>query len=153
MNSLRRSFRKKLHPKAFPSSSSSPSAAPPAASPGSLCFEVSVSDVGLECSPLFQPTRVSVSVRRRRRRWTSERTTWEASLKSPREGFCFWHPPFSTAVVVTDTRKEDDDDGGAGHRRHKDIFLSVENVDAKGKKKLLAKTRVDLLEHRDRQTR
>ena len=132
-------------------SSSSPNAVSSSRHPeGSLCFELVFSDVGLECSPLFQPTGVSVVLRRHRRRWSSERTGWEASLKSPREGFCFWHPPFAAKVVVSQPRG-----GGkeAVGEHHKDVFVSVENQDSKGKKKLLAKARVDLMEYRETKTK
>ncbi len=101
-------------------------------------------------SPLYQPTSVTAVLRRHRRRWRSDKTHWEPSLKSPREGFCFWHPPFATAVVVTKPKEKSDKKGSSSSEAaHKDVFVSVENVDAKGKKKVLAKARLDLMEYYD----
>ncbi len=149
MNTLRKSFRRKKGVNSANSLSPNHQALV-TSSPGSLCFHVSISDLSLEFSPLYQPTGVVVSVRRHRKRWSSDKAFWEASLKSPREGFCFWHPPFATAVTVTDAAAKKKGGGADGNHNsvHKDVFLSVEDVDQKGKRKLLAKARVDLWQYR-----
>lgn len=69
-----------------------------------LTFEFEVSDVGLDFSCLYQPHSLVLSVARHGKVQMSPDTVWEASLKSPREGFGFWHPHFLAAVKVSISR-------------------------------------------------
>ncbi len=109
----------------------------------SLYFDLCIPDAGLDFSQLsFRPSSIVAVVSRHRQRWYSEPAQWEASLRSPREGFCFWHPTFTARVRITDVAE----DLVAAEELHKDVFVSVENVDEKRRRKLLAKARIDLLE-------
>ena len=111
-------------------------------SPG-LTFQVSVRDISLDLCPgiAFQPNSVFVEISRNKKSRCSSRSSWEASLKSPHHGFCFWEPAFVTEWTVNVSKGKD----------RKEIMISVYNVDGKGKKKLLVRNKINLLDYRQDQ--
>ena len=68
---------------------------------------------------------------------------WEASLTTSSSGTGVWHPPFVVVCAVTPPVWK----SGSGTLRHKDCHVSLENVDLKGRRKLLAKARINLTDY------
>ena len=68
---------------------------------------------------------------------------WEASLTTSSSGTGVWHPPFVVVCAVTPPVWK----SGSGTLRHKDCHVCLENVDLKGRRKLLAKARVNLTDY------
>ena len=65
-------------------------------------FDLEVRDLSLDIDPgkwsSFQPHMIVVRVSRRRTAAETSQVKWEASLKSPFNGFCFWEPPVNTGM-------------------------------------------------------
>ena len=65
-------------------------------------FDLEVRDLSLDIDPgkwsAFQPHMIVVRVSRRRTAAETSQVKWEASLKSPFNGFCFWEPPVNTGM-------------------------------------------------------
>ena len=111
-------------------------------------FTISFKDAVVNTLSGFQPTHIKVIFERHRKTRSSNPVLWEPSLKCTSTGSGVWHPPFiiHVAITVPKTTKG----GLAGEAfglRHKDAFVSIENVDLKGKRKLLAKARLNLSEY------
>ena len=91
----------------------------------------------------FQPTHLKVVITRHRKTYVSNPVLWESSLKCHLTGAGVWHPPFVVSVSVSPPMRSK----SKGTLRHKDAFVSLENVDLKGRRKMLAKARVNLSDY------
>ncbi len=105
-------------------------------------FTLTCSDAVVTASTgSFQPTHLRLNITRHRKIYFSNPVLWEPSLKCHLTGAGVWHPPFVVSVSVSPPMRSK----SKGTLRHKDAFVSLENVDLKGRKKLLAKARVNLV--------
>ena len=105
-------------------------------------FTLTCSDAVVTASTgSFQPTHMRLIIARHRKTYFSNPVLWEPSLKCHLTGAGVWHPPFVVSVSVSPPMRSK----SKGTLRHKDAFVSLENVDLKGRKKLLAKARVNLV--------
>ena len=93
----------------------------------------------------YQPTHLKAVVERRRRTRTSDSVLWEPSLKCTSTGSGVWHPPFVVNLAITVPKLKTKASGTL--LRHKDAYISIENYDVRGKKKLLAKSRLNLSDY------
>ena len=69
----------------------------------------------------------------------------ESSLKDTSTGTGVWHPPFIVTLAITVPKMKTKSSGTL--LRQKDVYISVENYDIKGKKKILAKARLNLSDY------
>ena len=150
VGSIRKSLRKQKKPAVqVPAADTNPEAvspAPPEEEPSlhPCYFTLTCSDaVVTAVSTSFQPTHLRVVITRHRKTYISDTVLWESSLKSPLTGTGVWHPPFLVSVSVSPPMRHK----SKGTLRHKDAFVSLQNVDLKGRKKLLAKARVNLSDY------
>ena len=119
-------------------------------------FTISFKDVEVSTLHGYQPThlkaifeRHSNTLKGQRQSHSSDQVLWEPSLKCTSKGLGVWHPPFiiHTAVTVPKLSKSSVGDKDSLVLRQKDAYVSVENLDMKGKRKLLAKTRLNLSDY------
>ena len=135
-NSAAATLDSKLSPSHYPTSHKGP-VAPKA------YFTVSCKDVLVSTLNGYQPTHIKTIVERRRKNRASEPMLWEPSLKCTSTGSAVWHPPFIVTLAITVPKF-----AKGTLLRHKDAYISIENLDAKkGKKKLLAKARLNLSDY------
>lgn len=111
-------------------------------------FTISFKDVVVNTLSGYQPTHLKAIFERHRRVRTSDPVLWEPSLKCTSTGSGVWHPPFIIHVAITVPKiSKASSQGELLTLRQKDAFVSIENVDLKGKRKLLAKARLNLSEY------
>ena len=108
-------------------------------------FTISFKDALVSTLNGFQPTHLKVIFERHRLLKTSNPVLWEPSLKCTSTGSGVWHPPFIIHVAITVPKLSKASNSDT--LRHKDAFVSIENTDLKGKKKLLAKARLNLSDY------
>ena len=108
-------------------------------------FMFSFSEVVVNTNNNYQPTHLKAVIERRRQTLVSEQVLWEASLRDPATGSGVWHPPFSVNLAITVPKLKAKATGTL--LRHKDAYISILNFDIKGKKKLLAKARLNLSDY------
>ena len=150
VGSIRKSLRRpKKPPVQAPAADTNPEAVSPAPPEEEIglhpCyFTLTCSDaIVTTVSTSFQPTHLRLVITRHRKTYISDSVLWESSLKHPITGTGVWHPPFLVSVSVSPPMRHK----SKGTLRHKDAFVSLQNVDMKGKKKLLAKARVNLSDY------
>ena len=119
-------------------------------------FTISFKDVVVSTLHGYQPThlkaifeRHSNTLKGQRQSHSSDQVLWEPSLRCTSTGSGVWHPPFiiHTAVSVPKLSKSTIGDKDSLVLRQKDAYVSIENLDLKGKRKLLAKTRLNLSDY------
>ena len=119
-------------------------------------FTISFKDVVVSTLHGYQPThlkaifeRHSNTLKGQRQSHSSDQVLWEPSLRCTSTGSGVWHPPFiiHTAVTVPKLSKSTIGDKDSLVLRQKDAYVSIENLDMKGKRKLLAKTRLNLSDY------
>ena len=119
-------------------------------------FTISFKDVVVSTLHGYQPThlkaifeRHSNTLKGQRQSHSSDQVLWEPSLRCTSTGSGVWHPPFiiHTAVSVPKLSKSTIGDKDSLVLRQKDAYVSIENFDIKGKRKLLAKTRLNLSDY------
>ena len=149
VGSIRKSLRRQKKPVPAPDTNPEADAispAPPEEEPTlhPCYFTLTCSDaVVSSTSTAFQPTHLRVVITRHRKTYISTAVLWESSLKCHLTGAGVWHPPFVVSVSVSPPMRHK----SKGTLRHKDAFVSLQNVDLKGRKKLLAKARVNLSDY------
>ena len=118
-------------------------------------FTISFKEVKVSTLNGYQPThlkaifeRHSNTLKGQRQSHSSDQVLWEPSLRCTSSGNGVWHPPFiiHTAVTVPKLSKSTIDKDSLVLRQ-KDAYVSIENLDLKGKRKLLAKARLNLSDY------
>ena len=112
---------------------------------GKAFFTISFKDVVVNTNSGYQPTHLKAIFERRRKSRASDAVLWEPSLKNTSTGSGVWHPPFVVNLAITVPKMKTKASGTL--LRHKDAYISIENYDIKGKKKLLAKARLNLSDY------
>ena len=108
-------------------------------------FMFSFSEVVVNTNNNYQPTHLQAVIERRRQTLVSDKVLWEASLRDTATGSGVWHPPFSVNLAITVPKMKVKATGTL--LRHKDAYISILNFDIKGKRKVLAKARLNLSDY------
>ena len=148
VGSIRKSMRKQQKKQTLAAPDTNPEDIVPAAEDEPVLhpsyFTLTCSDAVVTASTgSFQPTHLRVVITRHRKTYVSNPVLWESSLKCHLTGAGVWHPPFVVSVSVSPPMRSK----SKGTLRHKDAFVSLENVDLKGRRKLLARARVNLSDY------
>ena len=103
---------------------------------------------------VYRPSYLRLVVCRRKTKYRSELISWEPSFKCTSAGSVVWPHPFECTIVITPPSIKD---STTGTLRHKDITISLQNVEkrsknnstkpAKKNKKTLAKIRLNLADY------
>ena len=103
---------------------------------------------------VFRPSHLRLVVCRRKTKYRSELIPWEPSFKCTSTGSVVWPHPFECTIAITPPSIKD---STTGTLRHKDITISLQNVEkrsrnnltkpAKKNKKTLAKIRLNLADY------
>lgn len=112
--------------------------------PAKAFFTISFKDVQVSTLNGYQPTHLRAIFERHRKNRGSDPVLWEPSLKCTSTGSGIWHPPFVIHVAITVPKASKSSSGELLSLKQKDAFISIENLDLKGKRKLLAKARLNL---------
>ena len=112
-------------------------------------FTISFKDVVVSTLNGYQPTHLKATFERHRQSFSSGQVLWEPSLRCTSSGSGVWHPPFiiHTTISVPKLSKSNTGEKDSLVLRQKDAYVSIENLDLKGKKKLLAKARLNLSDY------
>ena len=112
-------------------------------------FTISFKDVVVSTLNGYQPTHLKAVFERHRQSHSSDQVLWEPSLRCTSTGSGVWHPPFiiHTTITVPKLSKSSGGDRDSLVLRQKDAYVSIENVDIKRKRKLLAKARLNLSDY------
>ena len=144
VGSIRKSMRKQRKPSLAPEPDPEVLSIHEEPEPPASYFTLTCTETVVTASTAsFQPTHIRLIITRHRKTYSSNPVLWEPTLKSHLAGSGVWHPPFIVSVMVSPPLRSK----SKGTLRHKDAFVSLENVDLKGKKKLLAKARVNLSDY------
>lgn len=102
-------------------------------------FIASYHELVLECTPKWQPDKLSVVWTRRSRRYVSKARTWEPTIHDPYRGLVVWPVPENVEIAVTlfkDARTEDHED--------KDWTFVIEQVAGNGKRRQVASAAINM---------